>query len=480
MRASTTLRLAAAGSRVDVLRVTLTVAGSMLASLALLAAFTVAAVGPGDGPYTSDLLNQAGLHPGVVVALVGLCVPVLVLLAQCSRIGAPARDRRLAAVRLAGATPGDLNRVAGVEAGLAAAAGSLLGVLAYAGLRPLLDSPVIGSFSTYQADPMGGTGGPAGSALRLPTDVLPPAWSFAFAVAIVPVLVVLGTVWALRSVVVTPFGVLRTTRTRPPRVLPLVAVAAGIALFFAGAALTTMSGLSDVVVFLVPAVGLLLAAGGLLAGQGAITRAIGQAVAARTSRPALLLAGRRMIADPFAATRATAVVIAAALLAAGAQYGRAATLLIADRAGDDEFFVHAYDLVNLVLVVVGVLAALGLLVAAAEGIVARRRTYAAVVAAGTPRPVIARAVLAELLLPVVPSLVLATAIGTVAAMGWFGRTTEVYDEALNTSRTAAVPLPWTALAGTLGLAVAVTAATTALGLLFLRPATAVTELRAAA
>lgn len=481
MRVSTALRLAAAGSRVDVLRVTLTVAGSMLAGLALLAAFTVAAIGPGDGPYTSDLLNQAGLHPGVVIALAGLCVPVLVLLAQCSRVGAPGRDRRLAAVRLAGATPGQLGRVAGVEAGLAAAAGSLLGVLAYAALRSLLDSRVAGTFSTYQADPSGGTGGVAGSALRLPTDVLPPAWSFVFAVAVVPVLVVLGTVWALRSVAVTPFGVLRHPRTRPPRVLPLVAVAAGIALFFAGAALTATADPSEAATLAVPTLGLLLAAGGLLAGQGAITRAIGQLVATRTSRPALLLAARRMIADPFAATRATAVVTAAALVAAGAQYGRAATLqTVGAAAGDDPFFTNAYDLVNLVLVVVGVLAALGLLVAAAEGIVARRRTYAAVVAAGTPRPVVARAVLAELLLPVVLSLVLATAIGTVAAIGWFGRTAEVYDDALAGSRTVPVALPWAPLAVTFGLAVAVTAATTALGLLFLRPATAVSELRTSA
>jgi hypothetical protein len=480
MRASTALRLAATGSRVDGLRVALTVAGSALAALALLAALTVAAIGPENGPYTSDLLNESGLHPGVVIALAGLCVPALVLLAQCSRVGAPARDRRLAAVRLAGATPAELARVGGVEAAVAATAGSLLGAGAYAVLRELLDVRVRGTFDDYRAVPATGTTGVADSALRLPTDVLLPPWLLVFAVAIVPVLVVLGTAWALRSVAVTPFGVVRRARTRPPRVLPLVAVAAGTALVFAGAALSTRSGLSNAAVLLVPAVGLLLAAGGLLAGQGAITQAIGRAVAERTSRPALLLAARRMTTDPFAATRATAVVTVAVLIAAGAQYGRTAALTMRSGGGDDSFFASTYDLVDLVLIVVGGLAALGLLVAAAEGIVARRRTYAAVVAAGTPRAVVARAVLAELLLPLLASLVLATVIGTVAAVGWFGPRADVYDEALNDSRLVPVPLPWAALGATFGLAVAVTAATTALGLLFLRPATSVTELRAAA
>ena len=225
--------------------------------------------------------------------------------------------------------------------------------------------------------------------------------------------------------------------------------------------------------------GFVVAVTGLLSGQAAITQALGRFIVGRTSRPALLLAGRRMIADPFAATRATAVLTVAVVIAAGARHLRDVTLAGQDQYSDG-FYANAYDLVDLVLVVAAVLAALGLLVAAAEGIVARRRTYAAVVAAGTPRGVVARAVLAETLLPLVPSLLLATIAGTAAGIGFMGRTTEVYDEALNSSRTVVVGIAWGPLGLTLLIAFAVTVLATALGLVFLRSATDVGELRAAA
>lgn len=480
MRPATILRLAVAGSRVDVVRLVLTAVGAALATLALLAAVTVAAIGPGDGPYTSDLLNQGGLHPGVVIALVGLCVPVLVLLAQCSRIGAPARDRRLAALRLGGATPGEVGRIVAVESGVGALVGSLVGVGAFFVLRTLLDQRVVGPYSSYLADNRvsGTTSGP-GFALRLPTDVLPPWWAIAVVTLAVPLLVVLATTFALRRVAFTPFGVSRRVRTQPPRVLPLVLVVVGVGGFFGTAALLEAVNVPGGVVLVLLLGGFVLATAGLLSGQAAIAQALGRFVVSRTSRPALLLAGRRMIADPFAATRATAVLTVAVIVAAGARHLRDVTLA-GQGDSSDGFYANAYDLVDLVLVVAAVLAALGLLVAAAEGIVARRRTYAAVVAAGTPRGVVARAVLAETLLPLVPSLLLATIVGTAAGIGFMGRTVEVYDSVADTSRSVVVGIAWGPLGLTLLIAFAVTALATAAGLVFLRSATDIGELRAAA
>ena len=479
VRPATVLRLALAGSRVDVLRVALTAFGSALATLALLSALTVASIAPGDGPYTSDLLNQSGLHPGVVIALVGLCVHVLVLLAQCSRIGAPARDRRLAAMRLGGATPGEVGRIVAVESGVGALLGSLLGAAVYFGLRVLLDHRVAGAYSAYRADDSTGTVASPSAALRLPTDVLPVWWAIVVAVAAVPLLVVGATVFALRRVAFTPFGVTRRVRTRPPRALPLVLVVVGVAGFFVAAALLEAVEVPTGILLLLVLGGFTLATVGLLAGQGALTQALGKFLVGRTSRPALLLAARRMVADPFASTRATAVLTVAVLVAAGARHLRDVTVV---NQGDssDAFYTNAFDLVDLVLLVAAVLAALGLLIAAAEGIVARRRTYAAVVAAGTPRGVVARAVLAETVLPLVPSLLLATVVGTVAANGFFGRHVDSFDDTLNESRSVVVGVAWGPLTLTLALALGVTLVATALGLVFLRSATDVSELRAAA
>lgn len=476
MRAATTLRLATAGSRVDGLRIVLTAAGAALTTLALLAALTVAAIGPDDGPYTASLLNEDGLRPGVVIALLGLCVPVLVLLAQCSRIGAPARDRRLAAVRLAGASPAQVTRVVAVEAGLSALPGSLLGVAVHTVLRAALDERVAGDVVVYR----GSTGSTvADSALRLPTDVTLPWLQVALVAVAVPALVVLATAWALRPVAFTPFGMVRRSRTRSPRMLPLALVGAGLGLLGAVRLVDrTSDGLSIAPFTILAFVGVGLATVGLLAGQGALTRLIGRHLAARTSRPALLLAGRRMVSDPFAATRATAVLTVAVLLAAGARYLRDAFLTV--RSDDEDFFAGAYDLVDLVLLVAGGLAVLGLLVAVSEGLVARRRTYAAVVAAGTPRGVVGRALLAEVLVPLVPSLLIAMTVGTLGAVGLFGRTAEMYDPTINMTRETVVELAWGPLTVTYLLAIGAAALTTSLSLLFLRTATDIGEIRAAA
>src|SRR5690606_3390993 len=67
------------------------------------------------------LLDQPGTRAGVIVALLLLLVPVVGFLGQCTRIGAVHRDRRLAGLRLAGATPGPVRRIAALEAGLACA-----------------------------------------------------------------------------------------------------------------------------------------------------------------------------------------------------------------------------------------------------------------------------------------------------------------------------------------------------------------------
>src|SRR5690606_34331846 len=74
--------------------------------------------------YTHDLLVEPGLRPGVAFGLLLLCIPVLALAGQSARLGAPGRDRRLAQIRLAGATPRQAVAVAVAETGLAALAGT--------------------------------------------------------------------------------------------------------------------------------------------------------------------------------------------------------------------------------------------------------------------------------------------------------------------------------------------------------------------
>jgi len=486
MRWPSVLWLATVGGRADRTRIALTAVGAAAGVVALLAAATVAATGADDGPYTSQLLNEPGLHIGIVIALVLLCVPVLAFTGQCARIGAPGRDRRLAVFRLAGATPADVARVAATETGVAAALGSVLGLVVYMVGRVLLGAPVAATYtrSTEVAPDVFVVEEVTGRALRLPTDVLPPSWLIAVLVLAVPVAATLFALVALRRVVTTPFGVVRRQQVRPVQVVPAALFAVGTLGMAGFAALVQLTGLETAAEELI-AVGflvlLLCTVVGLVLGTAAISAQVGGFLARRTGRPALLVAGRRLVAAPFAASRSNSALLAVVLLAAAVQGFRSYTLLSQRRSGT-EFYARALDAVDLALVVAGAVAAAGLLVGTLEGVLSRRRAAAVLTAAGVPRGVLARALLLEVLLPIVPATLLATVAGVLAARGVFGTTIRegVYaGPELVDVTVIDVPVPWGPLAVIAGGTTLAIAALTLLALPVLRRSADPGELRTA-
>lgn len=486
------LWLATRGGRTDLVRIGLTAAGTALGTIAVLAAATVMAIGPEDGPYRSDLLSQSGLRPGVVISLLLLCVPILAVVGQCARIGAPARDRRLAAIRLAGGAPADATRIACGEAAVAAGAGSLVGLLGYLAGRALLDAPAPGVHVRITETVTAGgvqivSEEVEGLVRPLPTDVLPPGWVLVLVVLAVPVATVAFTRLALRRVTISPFGVVRRRSVRPPRVLPAVLFLAGATGLIAFSAVVRALGLDEqsgsaaLALFF----GLfLVTSAGLVLGNAALAVVVGEFVGRRTGSPALLIAARRLVMDPYGASRAYGALLVTVLLGAGAQGVRVAILASTDPR--DTFYRNALDLVDLVIVVAVVVAALGLLVVAAEEIVSRRRSLAALTAAGTPVGVLRRAVLAQGVLPLLLTAPLAAAAGVLAARGLFGTRVEVEGsgtvppDGTYVTEFIPIPLPWAELAvlvlGTLVVALAFTA----VSLTFLRSSTDPGELRAAA
>ena len=125
---------------------------------------------------------------------------MLALAGQCGRLGAPARDRRLGAIRLAGATPRQAVALVVAETGLAATFGTALGLALFLLARVVLDRSEM----------------PAPAAL----------------VALVVGLPLLATAVAailLRRVAVTPFGVVRRERRGAPRPWPALLIAPALA-----------------------------------------------------------------------------------------------------------------------------------------------------------------------------------------------------------------------------------------------------------
>ncbi|MCA2218084.1 FtsX-like permease family protein [Jidongwangia harbinensis] len=411
MRPSTVLRLALAGSRTDRLRTVLTAASSALAAIALLAAVTVGSITTNDpnGPYTSQLLNEAGLRPGVLAALILLSIPVLGLAGQCIRLGAPARDRRLAALRLAGATPRQAVLVASAETALAGLVGSITGYGLFLALRAMLHRP------------------DAAGLLPLPTDVWPAVLPAVLVLAAVPLVAAAVGTLLLRRVVISPLGVVRRSREQAPRPWPGVLIAVGLALFGIPNWLGDDVRIADEVLLLLLGSGVTVATVGVILGTGWISHVSGRLLLRLGRRPALLLAGRRLLSDPWNGSRTFAGLLAGVIAGAFAIGYRAmlsTEMLAYDRinagapgglemglAGDDEFYLNAVRLV-IVAVAVGVtVAAGGMLIALAESIVARRRAYAALTAVGVPRRVLSEAVLWHTVAPLVPALLVALTVG---------------------------------------------------------------------
>lgn len=480
---ATSLRLAASGGRSDHVRIGITAAGAFMTTLLFFLAASVGLIGPTDGPYRFEVLNQPGLRPGVIISLLLLTVPTLIFVGQCSRFGAPARDRRLARLRMAGARPRDVVRIVAVETGLAAFGGSIVAAVAYFVGRRWFATEHIATITTETE--IGSRGillEEVNATVRYaPTDVLFPAWIVVALVAVVPVLATGFSVLALRRVVLSPFGVNRSTPSTPPRLLPVVLFGAGTAALMSFSAVVRLLDLDRRAFPLVALTGFIffvMIATGLIIGGASIAAATGRFIAPRTDRPSILLAARRLIAAPYTSTRATTSILLAVFIGSAVQAVRASFLAGTDP--EDTFYATTFSLLNLVLVAAIVLSCASLAITTTEAVVERRRTLAALKAAGTPRRTLAASLFAETLVPLVPSVVLAASAGLLSARGVFGSRVSSWSDERGEVILVDVPLPVAtpALLGVCAIAVSVLA--TAASLVPLRRSFDHAELRTAA
>ena len=491
MRPGVLFRLARAGTGTDTLRAVLTAVSAALATLALLAAATVLAIGhPALGGhlprYSDELLREPGLRPGVAFTLLLLTIPVLALAGQCARLGGPARDRRLAAVRLAGGTPRQAISLAAAETGTAALLGSLAGLGGYLVARVALDAPR----GPWHVRP-------------LPTDVLPPVVVLALVVLAVPVLAALAAALLLRRVVVTPLGVTRRARPqRPSRPWPVLLLVLGVVAFALSVGLVHAQSAAYALVMLGLGGGVAMVVLGLVLSARWASYTAGRLLHRFGRGPAALLAARRLTADPWQGSRVHAALLTAALFAGGSAAFRsyfearedayqAASQAFAAASGrrgvypPDPFYLDAMNLIDTAVVVALVIAAAGVLVALAEAVASRRRTHAALLAAGTPRSVLGRSLLWQTMAPLVPMLLLALATGTALGRA-FGTEERVPGpnrgvdgarvDAHDVVRVAHVPWGELALYGAGALALVLAAV--GVSVLVLRRSTSLEELRA--
>ncbi|MEV7342880.1 FtsX-like permease family protein [Streptomyces sp. NPDC093544] len=383
-------------------RVTLTAIGALLATGFALAAVTLSSLqGRYNVPVGNGLLDQPGERSGVVLTLLLLLVPVLGFLGQCARIGAVHRDRRLAALRLAGATPRQVRRIAALETGLACLVGSAVAtVVSILSLLRLWGSP---------------------TAL---------AWAGIALVALgTPVLGSLVGVLALRRVVASPLGWVRRVRPRSGRG-PGAGFLIGVLFVLATGAVGLVNLYVDMPNASFNSVplgvfGVILATGtGAVWLSGAAARRTGRLLAARTGNPATLIAAERLRDDPWAAARTHAAVLLVTVV--GTAFIGIRQVLLDELNGRDpdslgadlSFYTTGVDLTGAAILVALAITLSGLAVGTAESLATRRRGLAAQAAAGVPYAVLGRALLLETALPLAPAVALAGAGGMVIST-WY-------------------------------------------------------------
>ncbi len=244
----------------------------------------------------------------IVLAAVGALAPVAVFVGTATRMSATRRELRLAALRLVGATPAQVARLAVVEALIATSLGALAGVVLFLALRPLVARI------------------PLDDATWWPGAIVPPLPGALALLLAVQVVGALGALVAMRRLTVTPLGVQRRSQPAPPsagRAVPLVISLVALL----GLIVVAGSGLSEGLVL--GAIGLAFAGviGSIAYAGPWLTAVVGRGLHRTARGAASLLAARRLGDDPRGSFGAIAGVIMAVFVASAfftfAAYARA-------------------------------------------------------------------------------------------------------------------------------------------------------------
>ena len=230
-----------------------------------------------------------------------LVVPVLMLAAASGRLGAARREQRLARLRLAGATPGQILAMTGLEAAVVGAAGALAGAAAFGLLLPVLARAPYGIGSWYPGQLWVGLG-----------------W-LAAVIAAVAVVTAVSAISALRQVALAPLGVAAQADPRRTRIARLGLFLAVIG-YVAVRAHSGGLGVSGLVGLMV------LFYGGYWTLGPWVVDQLGRLAGRLARRPSTLLAGRRLSDDPRGAWRTVSGLVLAGFVAGFCTVGHLAAL----------------------------------------------------------------------------------------------------------------------------------------------------------
>ncbi|WP_395109188.1 FtsX-like permease family protein [Actinomadura sp. SCN-SB] len=388
--------LARGTARAERRRRRLLASGTALATFLLLGAVNLLLIRGTTDTAWAGLVSEEGLRPGTALALCLLIVPVLALLHQAGRVAQATQERRLAALRLAGATPRDVRLLGAAEAARVGAAGAVIGCFAYvAGQRAAMAALGVGDTARY---------------------AIPP-WPVPVVLVLVVGAAVTVSLLVSRHVVTSPLGVVRRAQRPRPGPYTLSPLVAGVLLMVAGGLSRNVDEVGMPLFFL----GAFVTVIGVAAGAARIVLESARLAGRWARSPETLLAARALEADPRATGRTMAV--AALVVAFGTGTGAIEWAVIgpATEYGEpiDRFWLVSFGLTYLALLFALLVTVAALVVHRAESLLENGRSMAALAAVGAPVASLRRSALRQTLIAAVPvcgMAALATVIGMTPGM----------------------------------------------------------------
>lgn len=280
--------------------------GSTLAlpatAFAMVTALVLTVVG-GAQKFWSWTDPDAGLYQALAaIALVLLVVPLATLGGAAARLSARRRDERLSTLRLLGVSPAGVTGATVLESTIVAAVGSLVGVLGYLALVPLV------GLIPFRGEILGAA-----------AILLPPIGILAVGAGVI-LLAGISAVVGLRQVVISPLGV--RMRTSVPRVHWVRAVLAGLVIAGAFVFVQVFPGTAGLVMTIAVLAGMFAVALAVLnlVGPWAL-KVHAQRGLRRAEHPSRLLSARLVLESPKAAWRQVSGIAMASFMAVFAGTG---------------------------------------------------------------------------------------------------------------------------------------------------------------
>ncbi|GAA3971283.1 hypothetical protein GCM10023085_61850 [Actinomadura viridis] len=332
----------------------------------------------------AGLVAEEGLRPGTALAMALLVVPVLALLHQAGRVAQATQERRLAALRLAGATPRDVRTLGAVEAVRVGTTGAVIGAIAYVcGQQAAMAALGVVNTARY---------------------AIPP-WPVPLVLALVVGAAVTVSLLVSRHVVTSPLRVSRRASRPRPAPYTLIPLALGVLVMVVGTLTRELDKVGVPLFFL----GSALTVAGVVVGSSRLILESSRLAARRARSPETLLAARALEADPRAGGRAMAVVGLVVAFGTGAGAIEWEVIHNATAVGEpiDEFWRVSLGLTHLAVLFALVVAVTALVVHRAESLLEGGRSMAALAAAGAPVAALRRAALRQTLIAATPICVIA-------------------------------------------------------------------------